>query len=183
MVTLKSTEARRNKMTKIDWNKVRQAEKQAKSAQERNQVESARQYNDHKNQIAEMERERLQKNHENVKKIIAGLQESVEKITKGGHTFTTLLSLSADELISEPKEYKLFNSIRVRLTPVDSINKFMRGYKPGCLPAYARELFDYCVANGFTTSLSSIRSDYVSNFNSANTPEWKQMNYKIEIYW
>jgi hypothetical protein len=137
-----------------------------------------------KQQESDLERKCMEK-HLEVERIIEGLQAEIERATEYGNRSKKLLWLNPNELLFEPKRYGgIFESemVSVWLVPGGKAkHSILRGYKPNCLPDYAKKLFNYCRQNSLTTLLSEA-SDY-STISTPDRERWKWKRFLIEIYW
>ena len=139
---------------------------------------SARIQEEQRRKMADLETRHRQQRIDEVAKTISSLQETIERRTRERLRFADLLSISSSELLFEPREYFFSHSVKVPM----SRTPFSRGFKPDCLPDYAKRLFDYCEENGLITTFGH-DEDHYGGFNSHNIPQWKQWTYKITIYW
>ena len=166
----------------LDMNRIKRllADQEAKRCQI---AEIAKAQQNRAVELALLQEEQTKANKElQVNKIISELQYRIEFGIEHNQFHRRLLSLRSEELLHKPRRAGgLFTSDLIKVRDRFGSRKISRGFKPDCLPDYARQLFDYCTAQGLTTLLRE-DSDY-SLIGTPNEDRWKWASYVIEIYW
>ena len=154
----------------------------SKATEEAAKIElEARQKHEAQRQLDEDRKEqRRLGNHREVDEIIEALQSKIERATEKGYRSLRFLSIRGEELLSEPKNllfrdfvHVYFGQHATRKTSISS------GYRPQCLPDYARKLFNYCKKSGLTTVIQT--SHVIGGI--GDTPWWRMSYFEIVVYW
>jgi hypothetical protein len=169
----------------IDLNKIRSLISKVDEARQQAADDLKREEEDRNKTKEKALRDEGKKKHVDVEEKIKHLQNEIERATLAGNRSLCLLWLDPKELRFAPRPIGgLFRSEMVNVYLGRNSTKpssILRGYKPNCLPDYARKLFDYCKNSGLITLLKKDK-DY-SGIVEAENERWKKASYAIQIYW